>query len=288
MAKWRARLNSRALCLSFFCLLAAGGCREYFDPTGVVLDQVKASGWKESPIDVGPFVLTSFQKASSSPARELRVYIEGDGNAFSPRGLPTGDPTPLRPIALDLALADSSPAVAYLGRPCQYTMERWGKGCDVRMWTSHRFSEEAIAGTDRAIGHLKKKSGADQVVLIGFSGGGALAALVAARRDDVAVLATVAGTLDHEIWTRHHGVQPMQGSKNPAGAATRIKGLPQVHFVGADDRIMPRLVADSYMRSLGADHAARLVVVPDQEHECCWAKVWPALLRQLPSPRPQS
>lgn len=280
-----ARLKNRALRVGvvIFLAVSATACREYFDPTGAAFSLAHSNGWSEAAIDTGPFFLTSFEKRASRPAPQgtLRVYIEGDGDAFTARGIPTGDPTPVRPIAFNLALADPSPAVAYLGRPCQYTGDRTAKGCDVRMWTSDRFSERAVLASDRAISYLKGKYKAEKVILIGFSGGGAIAALVAARRADVAALVTVAGTLDHRIWTEFHHVQPMTGSLNPISVAAKLKGTPQVHFVGGDDKVMPKAVADSYLRAQGPGGTAHLVVVPDADHECCWADLWPRLLRDL-------
>jgi dienelactone hydrolase len=261
----------------------ASGCREYFDPTGAAFSLAKEKGWIEAAIDTGPYVLTSFQKKIPPGPQTgiLRIYIEGDGNSFTAGGRPTSDPTPIRPIAFQLALADDSEAVAYLGRPCQYTSDRTAKGCDVRQWTSHRFSDQAVLATDRAVSHLKGKFKADRVVLIGFSGGGAIATLLAARRSDVAALVTVAGTLDHRLWTELHLVNDLTGSLNPVSVAPGLRRLPQVHFVGSDDRVMPKTIAESYMRASGPNAAARLVVVPDADHECCWAEMWPRLLGDL-------
>ena len=280
-----ARSIGRALRAGVLILLAgvATACREYFDPTGAAFDLARSRGWTETAIDAGPFVLTAFEKRAFRPVPQgtLRIYIEGDGDAFTARGVPTADPTPVRPIAFNLALTDPGTAVAYLGRPCQYTSDRTAKGCDVRMWTSDRFSERAVLASDRAISYLKGKYKADKVILIGFSGGGAIAALVAARRTDVTALVTVAGTLDHRTWTEFHHVQPMTGSLNPISVAAKLKGTPQVHFVGGDDKVMPKAIADSYLRAQGPGGTAHLVVVPDADHECCWADLWPRLLRDL-------
>lgn len=259
-------------------MLLLGGC-QYFDPTGATLSLVRDKGWQDTPIDTGPFVLMSFARPGA-PAADgiLTVYIEGDGDAFTARGKPTANPTPVRPVSLDMAMADPSPGVVYLGRPCQYTNSRTEKNCDSQYWSSHRFSEQVVTATDRAISYLKGRAKARKVVLVGFSGGGAIAALVAARRQDVERLVTVAGTLDHAVWTELHAVYPLSGSLNAADVAGRLKDLPQVHFVGGDDKIMPRTVADSYFRRLPRGGPARLVLEPEFGHECCWAENWRRLL----------
>jgi len=57
-----------------------------------------------------------------------------------------------------------------------------------------RFAPEVINSFSRAIDTLKEKSGAKYVELVGYSGGGAIAVLVAAGRSDVVGVRTVAVT----------------------------------------------------------------------------------------------
>lgn len=192
--------------------------------------------------------------------------------------MPSPDPTPLDPVALELAIADPSPAVLYLARPCQFVESAQRRGCHSAIWTTHRFSEDVVAATDRAISQVKRQLEADTVTLIGFSGGGAVAALVAARRDDVAGLVTVAGVLDHRVWTTHHGVTPLFGSLNPRDFADVLGSVRQVHFVGGRDPTVPPNIARSYMAAMGEGHEATLRIRAEQEHHCCWAEVWPDLL----------
>ncbi len=92
------------------------------------------------------------------------------------------------------------------------------------------------------------------------------------------MLITVAGTLDHRFWTAHHEVSPLTGSLNPVDYAARLAAIPQTHFVGLEDEIVPLLVADAYMRALPSLDNARVVPIPGYDHPCCWAKDWPALL----------
>jgi hypothetical protein len=65
-----------------------------------------------------------------------------------------------------------------------------------------------ISASNQAVDALKQRYGAQEIVLVGYSGGGAVAALVAARRTDVVRLVTVAGNLDHLAWTHLHSVPP--------------------------------------------------------------------------------
>ena len=274
-----ARPIGRALFL--LALLGLAGCGTgglLADRRERALDLAAAAGWRHQQIEAGRFTLTAFHKGLDAGASELAVYIEGDGDAWRNRFTLARDPTPSNPLALRLALEDPAPAVAYLGRPCQYTTEASKRGCHPVHWSTHRYGEDVIAATSAAIDRLKRRSGAATVALVGYSGGGAVAALVAARRGDVSYLITVAGNLDPAAWTRHHELAPLSGSLNPADAADALRALPQTHFVGADDEIVPRLIAASYLARLGNGAPARLVVVPDADHDCCWVEAWPRLL----------
>ncbi len=76
----------------------------------------------------------------------------------------------------------------------------------------------------------------DHLTLVSYSGGGAVATLVAARRNDVHNLVTVAGVLDHELWTRNHHLSPSTGSLNLADVWPGLTNIAQSQDVGlADD-----------------------------------------------------
>ncbi len=257
--------------------LATTGLRERFERAAEIAAD---GGLERRRFEAPPFILTGYQRGISGPGRALTVYIEGDGPAWVGRRRVAADPTPRDPLALRLAAADPAGKVLYLARPCQYTTAATARGCDSRYWSSHRAAEEVVAATSAAIDQAKAASGASELTLVGYSGGGAVAALVAARRDDVKRLITVAATLDYPTWTTHHGVSPMPHSLNPAEVAGRLGRLPQTHFVGADDEVVPAKVARAYLARLPDLANARLVVVPDFDHRCCWAKAWPALVRQ--------
>ena len=281
--------GARPLCRALFLLMVTGvlaSCAYYY-PSEAIRDLARDRGWRELQIEAPPFVLTGFVKPGAGAADTIHVYIEGDGRAWL-RGRPPDDPTPTDPVALRLAMADGASDVYYLARPCQLTTSSTYKACGLPYWSTRRFSEEVVSSMNLAVDRFKKESGARRLVIVGYSGGGAVAALIAARRDDVALLITVAGTLDHRAWTSHHRVSPLTGSLNPVDQAARLAAIPQIHFVGADDEIVPPLIAESYMRALPSLDNARVVRIPGYDHPCCWARDWPALLARAALERPEA
>ena len=268
-------------CLSLFALLivltSCAGRGPLEGRTAYAERLAREAAWESHRITAGRFVITGFSKGLRSGAEELVVYLETDGFAWRSRRALSSDPSPKDPQGLRLALRDPGDAVLYLARPCQFSRDDLA-GCDPIYWSSHRYGEAVVAAVDEAIEQAKAESGATRLALIGVSGGGVVAALLAARRDDVERITTLAANLDHAAWTRHHDVSPLTGSLNPADLTERLQRVPQTHFVGADDEIVPPLVVESYLARMSDRARTRMIVVPDFDHDCCWVDAWPALL----------
>jgi len=207
----------------------------------------------------------------------LAVYIEGDGFAYAASGRRSMDPTPTDPLALRLALQHpGSGAVAWLARPCQYAPR--SRNCRSDYWSIARFAPEVVESAGIALDRLKGDvGGADRLILVGYSGGGALAALLAQRRSDVAALVTVAANLDISAWIAAHRLTPLSRSIDPAANAAQLSRIPQVHFVGADDRVVGPEIARGFAARMVADAPVTIAIVPGQDHGCCWAARWRAL-----------
>ena len=119
---------------------------------------------------------------------------------------------------------------------------------------------------------------------MGFSGGGAVAVLVAARRTDVTSIRTVAGNLDHVTLHRRKQVSPLSGSLNAADVAAQVSTIPQIHFVGAEDDIIGAYVAESYRSRAAASNCIAIQTVSGASHGDGWEYMWPRLLAaQLPN-----
>lgn len=255
------------------CLLALlSGCAG--DPLVHADALARPAGLLREQVPAGAFLLTTYVRITR-PDRPLTVYIEGDGLAWRNRYQPSNDPTPRRAIGLSLAAADQGANVLYLARPCQFTPQDNNPRCGVTYWTDKRFAPEIVVAMDETISHYALSTPGQALNLVGYSGGGAIAVLVAARRHDVATLRTVAGNLDHDAVNRWHKVSPMPASLNPIDAVAQVASIAQIHFSGTDDKIVPPAIARSFVAKAG--RCARQQVIDSMTHEGDWAAIWPRL-----------
>lgn len=267
----KAALLSAAFLFAFLTGCSSSGSFRSAREIAAWADQ---QGFFETVIRSGVFSFTAFARKPSTPSETLTIYIEGDGAAWPTPYHPPHDPTPARPVALALAAADTSSAVVYLGRPCQYLDATELRSCDSAYWTERRFAADIVAAYDGVINQQKSALAARRIMLIGYSGGGVLATLLAARRDDVEMLVTVASPLAVNEWTRWHGASSLTGSLDPAELGENVRLPRSVHFVGAEDKIVPPAIVDRFVRRKGG----RIEVIPDFDHECCWVRQWATLL----------
>lgn len=269
-------------CLMRWCVLILAVCLASCAALGNRLalgpELVGAAGWHWEILSSGVFDLAvAFPPGQSGDV--LTVYVEGDGFAFVHPRQPSMDPTPTDPVALRLALAQPKfgGAVAWLGRPCQYTLPGHGRNCDARYWTNGRYAAEVIASLGLALDALKARTTASRLILVGYSGGGAAATLLAAHRRDVVGIITVAADLDLAYWTQRDGLSPLAGSLDPAAFAAQLGALPQYHFTGQQDMVVGTDVARSYFRRLPPLNNSTVQEIPGFNHTCCWVSAWPGL-----------
>lgn len=236
--------------------------------------------WHKLRLPAKTFILSAYVPSRMLHADLLTVYIEGDGLAWISRSQPSADPTPRNPIALELALRQPQGAAVYLARPCQYVALADIQNCRKEFWTNKRFSPEVIEASDLAISELKRRFAATKLILVGYSGGAAVAALVAAKRGDVVRLVTVAGNMDHRKWTEMHSVPELAGSLNPTDEWRALSKLSQRHYIGGRDKVVARPVIDAYASHFPLNRKPEIVMIPEFDHLCCWVDKWESIWLQ--------
>ncbi len=212
--------------------------------------------------------------------RTLHVYLEGDGLPWASRYQMSNDPSPKNPLALSLMTQDLSNAI-YLSRPCYYLVKPDTK-CDTKLWTSARYSQTVVDTMLAAIRKIidlqlsNSKTQINQVVLIGYSGGGVLASLLAEELKLANFYVTIASNLDTKAWTDYHQYSPLTESINPM-SIERNSYKPALHFVGSADKVVPGFISQDFIdKSSGT-----LITLKSFDHTCCWVKKWPQQLEKI-------
>lgn len=265
--------------LLIFAILCLAGCASRYAPSqrlSHALSLASEAQWETVRLRMPDFELMAFIPKNVKVAHELTVYLEGDGLAWLSPTLPSTNPTPINPISLRLALAHPIGQAFYLGRPCQYVGSN-ALGCDTRYWTEERFSPKVINAMSRAVDQLKSLSRAKEINLVGYSGGGAIAVLLAAQRSDVRRIVTVAGNLDTRQWSHWHGLGELIGSTNPADMALRVAHISQWHLVGGKDSNITPAMVQGYASKFPQSNQINVRVIDEFTHSCCWTEKWPEL-----------
>jgi dienelactone hydrolase len=207
----------------------------------------------------------------------LYIFIEGDGSPWRRNGtLVADDPTPHH--ALALALATQTPgSVIYLGRPCYFSV-RNDAACESRVWSSQRYSALVVESMAAVANRYAAANNSHRVILVGYSGGGSLAVLIAPLIHTACSVVTIAADLDTEAWTAWHRYSPLEGSLNPATQPVLNPLIEQFHLVGDRDTTVPPRLSRRYLDRLGADQVWHFA---DFDHVCCWVETWSKILARI-------
>jgi predicted alpha/beta hydrolase family esterase len=206
--------------------------------------------------------------AAAGGIERMLVFLEGDGRPWSADGRePSADPTTRNPIALQLLAQSKAPGI-YISRPCY--QEVVDPKCSSDTWTGGRYSREVVESFAAAIKKVAHETGAREIALIGHSGGGALAVLIAERSDNVAAVVTIAANLDVHAWTRLHRYLPLSTSLDPA-ASDIPHPWRELHLAGEQDTVVPVETTAAYFKKYPQ---AQQRVFAKYGHACCWVREW--------------
>lgn len=225
-------------------------------------------------LKAGKYWLTAFYQPGHSSKNRLHVYLEGDGQPWQRGYWPATDPTTRESVMLPLLAMDQAPAL-YLGRPC-YNGHAEDSGCQSGLWTNARYGEEVVSAMETALEHFCQQWGYQNLVLIGHSGGGTLAMLLAERLRQTRMIITLAGNYDIDAWTEFHHYLPLNESINPA--RQMASGVTERHFLAEQDVTVP---PELFLAALRQRANSQVEVISAIDHQHGWEKTWPQILKRL-------
>jgi hypothetical protein len=263
--------RKRPLILGLLLLAGLSGCASIPDRFD---HAASAAGMMRTDVDGQGLRHAVYRpRRASTRGGPIHVYLTGDGTPYIRRTLPAADPTPRRPVVLDLMAMDPAPRLL-LGRPCYHGLART-RGCSPALWTQARFGEQVVGSMVAALKRIVPEGRG--VLLIGFSGGGTLAVLIARRLSNVFGVITLGANLDTDAWTELHGYSRLMLSENPVSGPRLPGSLMQLHLAGRHDRVVPPGLILPAAALLGGQSR----VLRDTTHRRGWRRNWPALLDEV-------
>ncbi len=231
----------------------------------------KMKGFDKILVQGEDFWITTYQKITDN-TKPYIFYIEGDGRPFIGKRRISSNPTPTSKMFRNLVEIDARPNVIYVARPCQYTSVDMNPKCrDFSYWTNKRMSEDSVIAINEVINKINPKG--KFFSIIGYSGGGAIAVLIAARNPNTKNIITIAGNLDHKAFTKYHGVINMDESLNPIDYAHIVRNIPQLHLSGGKDKKVPSFIAERYIKTANSN-CVHHKIFPTFTHYDGWTNIW--------------
>jgi pimeloyl-ACP methyl ester carboxylesterase len=226
-------------------------------------------------VQVGSFKTVIYERrASDRSTRPFIIFLEGDGVPWLRGVIPNLDPTTRDPLALKL-LMNTNANAAYVARPCYQEIK--SAGCTPDLWTDGRYSQQVVDVIAGAVKQVLEQNRAEHVALLGFSGGGTLAVLVAERVPVVETVITLAANLDTDTWTAYHDYLSLGTSLNPA-RSEHEHSFKEIHLIGRLDSVVPIQTRQAYFSRYPA---AIEIVLDTYTHSCCWLEEWPEVSKRL-------
>ncbi|MBQ4472027.1 MAG: hypothetical protein II942_02125 [Alphaproteobacteria bacterium] len=220
---------------------------------GCVAIEPNMSGFTSKQIETSNFSIAVWEKNTIQKGKTLRVYFEGDGS-----------PNPINQIAKELAEKDATPNVIYVARPCQWSND---KICTQKpeIYKESRFHVEIMKEMFELTEYLMLKYRAPDLELIGYDGGAVIALNLATKLPTKRVI-TVAGITDVNAYTNYHDLPAMAEAENPADELLVLAQVPQIHYVGGQDTVTPRRMAERFVGRMVAPKSAVVKTVPGATH----------------------
>ena len=220
---------------------------------GCVAIEPKMSDFTAKEIETSHFSIAVWEKNSIQPGKTLRIYFEGDG-----------DPNPYAQVAREYAEFDKTSNVIYVARPCQWVHN---KICEKKpeIYGNQRFNPEIMKEMVELTEYLMMKYNAPEVELIGYDGGAVVALNVATKVPTKRVI-TIAGITDIAMYLDYNDLPSMEEMDNPAEELLILSQIPQIHYVGGQDNVTPKRLAERFVGRMVDPKSAVVKFVPSATH----------------------
>jgi hypothetical protein len=210
------------------------------------------------PLKTTHFIIATWA-TELTPKHTLRIYIEGDSKANF-----FGKPEPKNKVVRHLAQRDKAQNVVYIAQPCQYIQNN---NCVLKVWKNGRYAVEMVQAVQSVVEHYAEKYRIEDIELIGYDGGGTIAALIAARIRLPVKLITISGILDPKAYTALHKDELLYDPLNPMNENYILAGVPQVHYVAGNDDVFPKEFTETFVAHMPNPVSVQVRLLQSATHD---------------------
>ena len=257
--------------MKFFLLLSllflANCSQNSIETRNSLIDELNLKKFNKKIYTTSYFSIYSLEKIKNN--NKLIIYIEGDGMSWVDRFTISSNPTPTDPLAFKLALIDENDNVIYLARPCQF---EWSNNCNKDTWTFSQYSTSVLSSYKSIIEELSGKH--EEIHLVGYSGGAGIAMYLGSiGNKSVKSIRTVAGNINHNALTQLLNISNLSKSLNFYPIVKKTNKIPQVHYYGLDDRVVPNQLQILYKNQNTGNNCINIKSV-NATHDNGWEDFW--------------
>jgi len=259
-------------------LIILSGCAQSLpNQRNNLIDELSLNKFRKNIYSTKFFNIYSLEKIKDD--KKLIIYIEGDGLSWIDRFTPSSNPTPINPFAFKMALIDEEANIIYLARPCQY---EWSNGCNKDIWTVSQYSSAVLNSYEEIINYLSKTY--EEIHLVGYSGGGGIAMYLGSiKNESIKSIRTIAGNINHNQLSQILEISRLKKSINFYSIEKKVKKIPQIHYYGLKDKIVPNQLQISYGERNLDNNCIQVKPVNQASHNEGWENFWIDNNSKIPS-----
>ena len=141
-----------------------------------------------------------------------------------------------------------------------------------------RKSRYSIANINRiaeVIQNLKNYYNSEKVILVGYSGGAGIAMYLGSiDNKSIKSIRTIAGNINHNELSKILKISRLKKSINFYSIEKKINTIPQVHYYGLKDKIVPNELQTSYKIRNSNNKCIKIKPVNKATHNEGWVDFW--------------
>jgi pimeloyl-ACP methyl ester carboxylesterase len=129
---------------------------------------------------------------------------------------------------------------------------------------------------------IKEQNNNNKFNLIAYSGGGTIALMLGANREDIQSIRTIGGNLDHNELSKITKTSPLTNSIAAKEFIFKTEKIPQIHYYGEKDKVIPEKIFLDYKNSFSNQNCITVKKIELLNHYDGWDSFWKSNVKKAP------